>query len=625
MLSLILFFAPVYTLQMNSAENNDLEPGVVVGEHDFENDHHNWHPREGVGNVFVTDEQASSGNSSLKMTERSDGLHMPGVDLTPYLEPGAFYEVEMYVKLAETEGSTNMNLTLLEQFGSSEEETDISGEYEVTDNDWVKLEGDFQYHPSATDAFLYVNAPENVTADFYVDEFKIYQITDQEGGPLPEQTLPLPIEEGIPSLKAFFADDFQIGAAIAPFQMTGKHGDMLEKHYNSLVAENIMKPEIIEPTEGNFYFEAADEMFDFAEEHDMDMRYHTLVWHSQVGDWFFLDEDGNEMVDETDPEKQQENKELLIERMKAHITEVVTRYKGQVDSWDVVNEVIDPNSDDPEGMRDSEWYQIAGKDFIAEAFKLVNELDPESNLYINDYNTHEPEKRDYLYDLIVKLLDEGVPIDGVGHQTHISNEHPPIEEIGESIEMFADLGLDNQITELDLSIYGGDEEAYENFEDIPDEIIEKQTDRYEELFDELLRLSEHISNVTFWGIADDHTWLHNRPVPRVDAPFLFDEKLQAKPAFWALVDDVEAEDIMDEIDRFEDNGEFDSDEVHQALQLHLIAVGHYENQEEDEKIVRHMEGFHDLLNNQLENDLISEKVYRHIGNQADAMIQAWLK
>src|SRR5690625_2058305 len=264
--------------------------------------------------------------------------------------------------------------------------------------------------------------------------------------------------EDITPLKDLFADYFYIGAAVEPQHLIREFGQMLEYHYNMIVAENVMKPEsIIQSKEdfeaGNFNWTSADILFDYAEKHGMKMRYHTLIWHNQTPNWFFLDEDGNEMIDETDPEKQKANKELLLERMRKYITAVVERYKGRVEAWDVVNEVMADDEGNGDGLRESKWLQITGTDFIEEAFKLVRELDPDAKLVINDYNTHIPSKRDYLYDLIVDLQEKGTPIDGVGHQTHISISYPAIHEIGESIEKFASLGLDNEITELDLSIY----------------------------------------------------------------------------------------------------------------------------------------------------------------------------
>ncbi|WP_082918135.1 endo-1,4-beta-xylanase [Oceanobacillus sp. Castelsardo] len=345
-----------------------------------------------------------------------------------------------------------------------------------------------------------------------------------------------------------YEDSFKIGAAVEPDQLEGESAEVLKHHYNSIVAENAMKPMYIQPKEGEFYWEDADKIVQFAKENDMYFRYHTLVWHSQVPDWFFLDEEGKPMVDEQDPEKREKNKQLLLERERTHIKTIVERYKDDVDAWDVVNEVID----DGGGLRESPWYEITGKDFIKVAFETAREYAGEdAMLYINDYNNEVDDvKRDDFYDLVKELVDEGVPIDGVGFQSHIQLGWPSIEETRESIEMFADLGLDVQITELDVSIYGWPPSGEYNTEDeIPNSILEELADRYRDLFDLYEELDDKISNVTFWGIADNHTWLDDRAQEHSDdgkgkdAPFVFDSEYNVKPAYYAMMDLVDPRDL----------------------------------------------------------------------------------
>ncbi|MBB6451323.1 endo-1,4-beta-xylanase [Geomicrobium halophilum] len=340
------------------------------------------------------------------------------------------------------------------------------------------------------------------------------------------------------SIEERYKDSFKIGAAVEPYQLEGEQGEILKHHYNSITAENVMKPESLQPEEGNFNWDEADKIVDFANENDMDLRFHTLVWHNQVPEWFFLDEEDNPMVDETDPKQREENKNLLLERLETHIKTIVERYKDDVDAWDVVNEAIDD-----EGLRESEWYQITGTEYIKTAFETARHYGGEdAKLYINDYNTEIEPKRTHLYDLVNNMLNKGVPIDGVGHQAHIQLDWPTIQETKESIEMFANLGLDTQITELDVSLYGWPPTpAYPSYDDIPDSAFEEQADRYNELFALYEELETEISNVTFWGIADDHTWLddraeeHNDGVGK-DAPFVFDTDYNVKPAYWEIID-----------------------------------------------------------------------------------------
>ncbi len=344
----------------------------------------------------------------------------------------------------------------------------------------------------------------------------------------------------IPSLAETYAEFFPIGAAIEPHQTTGEWADLLKKHVNMIVAENAMKPASLQPSEGTFQWERADRIVEFAKTNGMEIRFHTLVWHNQTGDWFFRDPEGKPMVDETDPAKREANKKLLLERLDRHVRTIVGRYKDVIKSWDVVNEVIEPG--DPDGMRASPWYKITGTEYIETAFRAAREAGgPDIKLYINDYGTENPAKRDRLYELVKELLDKGVPIDGVGHQTHISIYGPPVSQIIDSMKKFSELGLDNLVTELDMSIYAwNDRRDYGS--DIPEELLQKQADRYRELFEAFKANKDIIGGVVFWGMADKHTWLHNFPMRnRTDAPLLFDQQLQAKPAFWAVVNPSDPE------------------------------------------------------------------------------------
>jgi len=364
------------------------------------------------------------------------------------------------------------------------------------------------------------------------------QEEDQPSGQPAQQTpppKPTSIEYDIPSLKDVFADYFPIGAAIEPQHMSGMMGELLKKHVNMIVAENAMKPSSIQPREGHFNWTNADKIVNFAKENGMQIRFHTLVWHNQVPSWFFLDENNKPMVDETDPEKREANKQLLLQRLETHVKTIVERYKDDIKYWDVVNEVVEPG--DPGGMRNSPWYQITGTDYIKTAFRAAREAGgPDIKLYLNDYGTDSIQKRDIIYRLVKEMLDEGVPIDGIGHQTHISIYSPSINAIIDSMKKFAELGLDNLVTELDMSLYSWNDRSDYGTE-IPERILKLQADRYKQLFEAFKENKDILSEVTFWGISDAHTWLSGFPISRVgEAPLLFDKNYQAKPAYWAIVD-----------------------------------------------------------------------------------------
>ncbi len=455
---------------------------------------------------------------------------------------------------------------------------------------------------------------------------------------LPAGTSVAGAEEGYESKSALevtpleerYDDSFPIGAAVEPYQLEGIHGEVLKHHFNSIVAENVMKPINIQPQEGNFNFEEADKIVQFAKENDMDLRFHTLVWHSQVPEWFFLDEEGNPMVDETNPEQRERNKEILLERLETHIKTVVKRYKDEVDAWDVVNETIDPYASNDRGLRESKWYQITGTDYIKKAFETTRKYAKEdAKLFINDYNTEVEPKRDYLYDLVKGLLDQGVPIDGVGHQAHIQIGWPSIEDTRESINMFASLGLDNHITELDVSLYGWPPTpAFADYDEIlASGRLLDQAERYNQLFELYEELDDKISNVTFWGIADDHTWLddraedYNNGVGK-DAPFVFDPDFNVKPSYWEMMD-YNLDEMRKLIGDFAQEGEFENCGAARSLQAQLDSVIHFDERDDTEKAIFHMEKFIQKLEGEREKGLISETAFSTLNQNSAYLVRKW--
>ncbi|MEC0368820.1 endo-1,4-beta-xylanase [Paenibacillus chibensis] len=318
-------------------------------------------------------------------------------------------------------------------------------------------------------------------------------------------------------LKKRFADDFKIGAAVNPLTIVTQQ-ELLTHHFNSITAENEMKFISVHPQEEVYTFEAADELARFARTNGMAMRGHTLVWHNQTPDWLFEDRQG-QPVDQAE----------LLKRLRSHIQTVVGRYKQDIYAWDVVNEVI--ADEGGELLRPSRWLDIAGPDFIGKAFEYAHEADPEAVLFYNDYNESDPLKRDKIYALVKSLLERGVPIHGIGLQAHWNLYDPVLDDIRAAIEKYASLGLQLQLTELDMSVFRF-EDRREGLTAPEPGMLERQAERYEAVFKLLREYRDVISSVTFWGAADDYTWLDGFPVPgRKNWPFLFDERHRPKPAF----------------------------------------------------------------------------------------------
>lgn len=249
-----------------------------------------------------------------------------------------------------------------------------------------------------------------------------------------------------------------------------------------------MKFSSVHPQQGVYTFEDADAIASFAREQGMALRGHTLVWHNQTPDWLFENESGG-LVD----------RGVLLERLKEHIQTVVGRYKDVIYAWDVVNEVISDDADDENAfLRPSKWLDIAGEDFIAKAFEFAHEADPQALLFYNDYNEYDPHKRERIYRLVRSLLDQDVPIHGVGLQAHWNLYDPSLDDMRAAIERYAQLGLQLQLTELDVSVFRFEDRRTDLAQPAP-EMMELQAERYESIFRLLQEYKEHISAVTFWG------------------------------------------------------------------------------------------------------------------------------
>ncbi len=329
------------------------------------------------------------------------------------------------------------------------------------------------------------------------------------------------------SLKEGYKNYFSIGVAVGSRSMVGDEAAFIKTQFNSLTAENAMKMESLQPGEGIFNWQLADSIVSFAVNNGFRIRGHALCWHEQAPKWFFTDKNGKDV-----------SREVLLDRLRTHIHTVVSRYKGKIYAWDVVNEAIDDNPNN--FLRQTKWTEIIGDDFIAKAFEFAHEADPQAKLFYNDYNTERPEKRERVYKLLKQLKDQGVPIDGVGLQAHWSIFEPSEDELRTALERYSSLGLKIEITELDVSVYKWEKERRnlrpgENFEFTP-ELEASQADTYKMAFKAFRDYKDVITNVTFWNISDRYSWLDTYPVNgRKNYPLLFNADLKPKKAFWDVV------------------------------------------------------------------------------------------
>jgi endo-1,4-beta-xylanase len=329
--------------------------------------------------------------------------------------------------------------------------------------------------------------------------------------------------DSLKGLKDFYKDYFLIGVAVSPNSLEGEQGEMIKKNFNSLTAENVMKPALIHPEENRYSWENADKIVEFAEANGLKVRGHTLCWHAQTGAWMFVDSVGNPA-----------SKELAMQRLKDHITTVVSHYKGRIYAWDVLNEVITDSDTAKSPYRQTRWLKICGEEYIAKIFQWAHEADPNAVLVYNDYNSENPGKRDRIYTMVKKLLDEGVPVNAIGLQGHWNIGEPTEQNLRDAIEKFSSLGVELQITELDVSIYEGRADTVGV--GFTPEREQKQIDLYKMAFRVFREYKDVITGVTFWNVSDRGSWRDSRRGPQGKVyPLLFDEKLQPKKAFWEVV------------------------------------------------------------------------------------------
>jgi endo-1,4-beta-xylanase len=349
------------------------------------------------------------------------------------------------------------------------------------------------------------------------------------------------------SLKNAYKNAFLVGSAVNDDIVSGKDKQsqkIVLEQFNTLTLENAMKAEVINPQPGVFNFKAADDYVAFAQQNKMFIIGHTLVWHNQTPAWFFTQDNGQPNT----PEQQ-------IERMRQHIQTVAGRYAGKVHAWDVVNEVI---ADDG-SYRPTTWVKGVGSGdaLVKHAFKFASEYAPNTELYYNDFNAWRPTKREGIVRMVKMLQAAGIRIDGIGIQGHWGLNFPKNTYIEQAIDAYAALGLKVMITELDVDVLPLTREGqiigtgmlhpqfqleeFKSYLDpyangLPDDVQQKLSARYAELFGIFYRKRELIDRVTLWGVADDMSWKNGYPIAdRSNYPLLWNSNKQAKPALQAVL------------------------------------------------------------------------------------------
>lgn len=494
------------------------EPDLTGIFSDFEDGIGNWVIRntEGGASVAVTDEDnyTADGAYSLKTTV-STQYNGPILNVMGKMSRGHQYRLSAWVKMAEGSAPTSLRISV--QSGDSTF-TNVSPNVTVTDGQWAQLTGNFTLavRPSVLQAYVETAQTPAAPVSFYMDDFELAYIGPVAG--------PKPIQNLTP-IKDVYADYFLIGNAVGDADFDGYRLDLLKRHHNVVTAENAMKPDYAYNSNREFDFAAEDALMAKIEEHELLLHGHVLVWHQQSPLWLSTGAD-NTPLDRAE----------ALANMRSHIETVMEYFGERTISWDVVNEAISDNPPNPAdwraSLRNSPWKAAIGDDYVEQAFLIAKEVIKghgwDIKLYYNDYNEDNQNKATAIANMVEEINaryaeanDGELLIDGIGMQAHYNLNTRP-DNVEASLQRFIALGVEVSITELDIT-------AGSNFV-----LTEAEAKAQGYLYAQLMKLfkqyADHIARVTFWGSNDASSWRDSQN------PLLFDGELQAKPAYYAVID-----------------------------------------------------------------------------------------
>ena len=502
--------------QDNSGISSTFEDGGVDG----------WSSRTGNSTVANSTAEAHSGTHSLLTTGRTANFDGPQINVSNKMYNGSTYNLSAWVMLAPTDGSNhviNMSLQVtLNGNTSFPSITTFPGVSVPADGNWhqVSVNGfnmANSYDPGTAFVYFQTVPPSGSDlASFYMDDFQLTFVP------------PPVIQTDIPSIFKTYADFFPVGAEANPADLSGPHAQLLTTHFNSITSENDMKWSSVENSKGAFTFGNADAEVGLAVCHGMRVRGHNLVWSTGAQTPSYAFGDGTNSP---------ANQAVVTANIQEHIQNELQHFGTQVYAWDVVNEPLDPTQ--PDCLVHGPFYQVLGKSYLDIALQAARQFAPPgTKLFINDFSTADSDRLACLVKVVGDLRSRGIPLDGVGHEMHNAVNFPPVSGMVNAINTVAANfpGIDQQVTELDMSVYNAGDNTSNFGLNISPSLLAEQGWLYKLYFDAFRQLSGKLSAVTFWGFADDDTWLDGFPIPRTDYPLPFDMGLQAKPAYWGIVD-----------------------------------------------------------------------------------------
>ena len=504
-------------------------------ESDFEDGTQSWNGR-GSATAERSTKYAHSGTTSLYVSGRTQLWNGATRSMSDIMEAGGYYKVGTYVLYDSDQYSDTQKFSINLQYDYNGKENYYTIATETANKgEWQYVGSEFTAPEGATNFYIYVqtgytSAPkEQDLMNFYMD--------DAVGERLPDPA----IQDDITALKDAYSDYFKIGCACTGSEFAqGATKDLIKKHYNSLTLGNELKPDSVldqalsqkyvaetgDDTMPQISLNEADEMLKFAGENKIPVRGHVLVWHSQTPDWFFKEN--------FDPNGAWVSKDKMTKRLENYIKTVMETLKKDYPdvefyAWDVVNEAASDagtirdagSNNEVDGQ--SAWVKVYGdQSYIPLAFEFAKKYAPAGcKLFYNDYNEYSPNKQAYIISDILKPLVEKDLIDGVGMQSHISMSYPTIDLYKSAMQQYADLGLEVQVTELDVS---------EKSNEYANQLALAQ--RYQDVFKMYKEMKDsgvNLSAVVLWGITDSTSWIGGYPL-------LFDKDYQAKPSYYAVID-----------------------------------------------------------------------------------------
>ena len=485
-----------------------------------------WSSRTGNSTVANSTVAAHSGTHSLLTTGRTANYDGPQISVSNKMYPGSTYNISAWVMLQPTDNSTHvMNMSLQTTLSGTTSYPSITAYPGITvpaDGKWHQISVMGYNMASSYDAgaaYLYlqtVPASGNDLVSFYVDDFQLTYVQ------------PATIQTDIPSIYKTLSDYFPVGAAVDTTDLSGAHSQLLTMHFNSMTPGNEMKWSSVENSLGTYNYVNADNEVDLAVCHNMRVRGQNLIWATGAQTPSYAFGDGTNSA---------ANQALVTSNIQEHIKSEVQHFGTKVYAWDVVNEPLDPTQ--PDCLVHGPFYQVLGKSYIDIALQAARQYAPAgTKLFINDYSTADPNRLACLVKVVQDLRSRGIPLDGIGHEMHNAINYPSTAAMVHAINTVADHfpGINQQITELDVSVYNAGDTTSNYGNNVPASVLSEQGWLYKQYFDAFRELKGTISAVTIWGMADDDTWLDSFPVARTDYPLPFNMQLQAKPAYWGIVD-----------------------------------------------------------------------------------------